>query len=482
MRSRPIRIVPGIIVLLLTGIASCSSETGEENSDSGPESGGSSTGGAPGTGGENVGTGGTTASGGGEASGGALASGGLTAAGGDLGLGGELGSGGSLEGSGGSNPTGARFPFPQNAPSAYCVFPSNYDNADVRAAYELWKETVVTDEGASGHLRVRKPDSGTEIDSTVSEGIGYGLLLSVYMDDQEVFDEIWKYEQLYVNGNGLMNWEVNAQGQVIGSGAALDGDEDMAWALVMADRQWGGQGSLERTYLEYAVELIHAMWDHEIDHTRGDMPLPGDSWGGADITNISYFAPAYYRVFGQVADMEDEWGRAVARSYEILEASLTADSGNVENGLVPAWCNSSGVPVVAYDGAPTHYQNDSTRTPFRIGQDYCYFGEARALSYIQKTTSFFKGVGVDDIVDGYDLDGTPRPDFGVNGLGSASFVGPAAVGASYSTDNQTFIDEAYAALATQELTAGTIYYQKSWAALSLLMMTGGFFEFPEATP
>jgi hypothetical protein len=96
---------------------------------------------------------------------------------------------------------------------------------------------------------------------------------------------------------------------------------------------------------------------------------------------------------------------------------------------------------------------------------------------MKKITSFYTGVGVENIVDGYELDGTPRPDFGTSGIGSASFVGPAAVGASYSADHIAFIDDAYAALITQELTAGTIYYQKSWAALSLLMMTGGFYEF-----
>lgn len=423
------------------------------------------TGGAPPTGG--------TDGGGGTASGGTAGSGGSSSGGTNAG-----GTGGA--GTGGQSPTGAHFPFPQNVKGEYCIFPSSYDNADVRAAYELWKETVVTSEGASGHLRVRKPDSGSQIDSTVSEGIGYGLLLAVYMDDQSTFDEIWKYEQLYLNENGLMHWEISKEGTVIGTGAALDGDEDMAWALVMADRQWGGQGSLDRTYIEYAIDLINAMWEHEIDHTRNDMPLPGDGWGNADITNISYFAPAYYRVFGQVTGQEEAWNRVIDTSYTIIEASLSAQNGNADNGLVPAWCTSSGEPVEAFSGAPLHFQNDSTRTPFRVGQDYCYYGEPRALSYMEKITSFYLSVGVDNIVDGYELDGTPRPDFGTSGLGSASFVGPAAVGASYGSAGQAFVDEAYAALITQELTAGTIYYQKSWAALSLLMMTGGFYEFPAA--
>ena len=111
------------------------------------------------------------------------------------------------------------------------------------------------------------------------------------------------------------------------------------------------------------------------------MLKPGDSWGDTDITNPSYFAPAYYRVFGQVTGREAEWQQVIDSSYEIINRSLNAASGNAENGLVPAWCDSQGTPVEAYAGAPTHFQNDSTRTPFRVAQDYCYYGEPRAISF-----------------------------------------------------------------------------------------------------
>lgn len=385
------------------------------------------------------------------------------------------GDAGANSGAAGS-PNGAAFPFPYNAPGSFCTYPQNYDNADVQAAYDLWKQTVVTDSGAGGFLRVRKPDSGTVIDSTVSEGIGYGMLLAVYMNDPELFDNLWKYEQLHLNANGLMHWEIDPNGTVIGSGGATDGDEDMAWALIMADRQWGGQGTLDDTYLNYAVDLINRIWEHEVDHTRGEMVKAGDEWGDVDITNPSYFAPAYYRVFGQVTGREADWNAVVDSSYLIIERSLNAASGNQENGLVPAWCTSQGVPTEAYAGAPLHFQNDSTRTPFRVGQDYCYFGEPRAKQYLEKISAFYSGVGVANIVDGYDLNGAPRPERSMDGLQAASFVGPAGVGAMNDPLNQVFVDEAYAALATLQLTAGTSYYQKSWTALSLLMMTGNFVE------
>jgi len=67
----------------------------------------------------------------------------------------------------------------------------------------------------------------------------------------------------------------------------------------------------------------------------------------------------------------------------------------------------------------------------------------------------------------------------VGGLQAASFVGPAGVGAMSDAKYQAFLDAAYADVATLNLTAGTIYYQKSWTALSLLMMTGNLVDFTQ---
>lgn len=375
----------------------------------------------------------------------------------------------------------ARFPFPQNVKSQYCIFPTNFDNTRVTAAYKAWYDATVTAAGAGGFLRVKKPDSGSVIGSSVSEGIGYGMLLAVYMNDQNLFDNLWMYEQTHLNANGLMDWEIGPDNLVTsgGRGAATDGDEDMAWALVMADRQWGGSGALDDTYLNHAKRLIELILKYEVDVSRNYLLRPGDQWGNVDVTNISYFAPAYFRIFGQVTGKVEEWNQVIASNYAILERSLNAASGNQNNGLVPAWCDSTGKPVVAYAGAPTHFQHDSTRTPFRIGQDYCYFGEPRALAYLGKISAFYANIGVSNIVDGYNLDGTPRPERAVNGAQAASFVGPAGVGAMSDVQYQAFVDQAYLAVASLNMNAGTIYYQKSWAAMSLLMMTGNFVDFTQ---
>ncbi|MES1188984.1 MAG: glycosyl hydrolase family 8 [Myxococcales bacterium] len=394
-----------------------------------------------------------------------------------------LAGGGSANGGGSGNVAtggtapeqpGARRPFPQHAYGKFCSYPLAADDAAVQVAYKAWKDTTVTADGAGGFLRVRKPDSGAIVGSTASEGIGYGMILAVYFGDQPLFDGLWRYEQLHLDDNGLMNWDVGPDGVVssAGMGGATDGDVDMAWALVMADKQWGGQGTLAKPYLDIAKDLIGRIWSFEVDHKRGEMLMAGDKWGDVDVTNPSYFAPAYFRVFGQVTNKADDWNKVIDANYAILAKSLNATNGNATNGLAPAWCNSSGQPVEAFAGAPTYFQNDATRVPFRVGQDYCYFGEPRAKQYLGQISSFYNGVGVANIVDGYNLDGSPHPDRAVGGLQAASFVGPAGVAAMSDAGFRTLLDQAYAAVATQQLTAGTIYYQKSWTALSLLMLTG----------
>jgi hypothetical protein len=198
------------------------------------------------------------------------------------------------------------------------------------------------------------------------------------------------------------------------------------------------------------------------------------------IFNPSYFAPNQYRIFGEVTGMVAEWNRVIDTGYQVLAASLNTASGNATNGLVPAWCDEAGVPKTPDNGAATNYQYDSARTPFRIGLDYCYSGDARASAYLAKISSFFAGVGAANIVDGYDLDGTPHPDPASpsGSPQSAVFVGSAAVGAMHAASFATFQNDAYARLATGELLARSVYYNLSWTTLTLLMLTGNLVEYP----
>jgi endo-1,4-beta-D-glucanase Y len=376
-----------------------------------------------------------------------------------------------------------RFPFPQNQRLPHLSYPRHADAGDVRGAFERWRDEIVTSDGARGGLRTRRPDTPDgQANSTVSEGIAYGMIIAVMMDDQAMFDGFWTYARCFLNKSGLMDWYIAPDGQKpLAVGAASDADEDMAWALIMADRQWGGAGSLGESYASIALRLIDAIYNTEVDHDRWpDMFLPGDDWRGRDVFNPSYFAPNQYRLFGEVSGNAGAWQRVVDRGYEVLERSLNDASGNRKNGLVPAWCDSSGTPVEAFPGAMTNYQYDSARTPFRMAQDYAVSGDERARAYLARTSAFFANIGADALVDGYTLDGKPAPDprSPAQNPGSAVFVACAAAGAMHDPKYADFVDAAYARVRTGQLLTRSRYYNHCWTVLGLLMLTGNLNELP----
>jgi len=274
-----------------------------------------------------------------------------------------------------------------------------------------------------------------------------------------------------------MHWEITPDGSgttANGQNAATDGDEDMAYALLWADARWGGKGALSDTYKGYALKQIDLIWKYEIDHGMGDAVTAGDHFGGAEVLNISYFAPAYYRVFGQATGKSSDWDKVVASSYKILNATLNATNKNADNGLVPAWSTPAGVPQApSGTSMPTNHQLDSCRTPFRFGQDACWFADPRAKTYLAKISAFYQQVGADKIANGYNLDGSANPTTPTLHQ-SAAFVGPAAVGAMSDPAYAKLRDQGYQGVATLMQLDGSTYYTESWTALSLLMMTGGF--------
>jgi endo-1,4-beta-D-glucanase Y len=371
--------------------------------------------------------------------------------------------------------------------------------------YDQWKQHLVTSDGVGANCnpcrRVKRPaEPGLQKDSTVSEGIAYGMIIAVYMNDQSLFDDLWRYEQAHTASVGfmqttpssLMNWYIYANGNVSdgsqgdpdGHGAATDADEDMAWALVMADKQWGGKGSLGDSYANYAKKLISDIWNYEIYNYK--TPKNGSGWGDDNCLNISYFAPSHYRVFGAYTG-ENRWTSSVVPNvYAIIAASLNPTNGNQDNGLVPAFSTNTGAnDKCGTNGSSNQkhwYQYDSCRTPFRIGIDACLNDASEAKAYVAKTSSFFVPKGAEGILDGYELNGTDKPEFPggtYKGL-SAAFIGPAGVGAMVpqsGKDYQSFVDDVYAHLRENNMWTGGQYYDESWTVLSLLMMTGNYIDF-----
>ncbi|HEX2873323.1 MAG TPA: glycosyl hydrolase family 8, partial [Polyangiaceae bacterium] len=107
--------------------------------------------------------------------------------------GGAVGGGAGADATGGSRPvyTGPGFA------------PTNVTLQDARAAYEAWKAAHLED-CTGGVWRVRWET--TKLDASVSEGIGYGMLLTVSHDDRAAFDGLAAYATKMNDANGLMHW------------------------------------------------------------------------------------------------------------------------------------------------------------------------------------------------------------------------------------------------------------------------------------
>ena len=263
-------------------------------------------------------------------------------------------------------------------------------------------------------------------------------------------------------------------GSCSGGGSATDGDEDMAYALLMASKQWPTKPS----YASDATALINAILQYEVDSSN--VLKPGDNFGGAGEMNPSYLAPSYYRAFAK-ATGNTKWMAVLDTSYSIIAAA----SGMY--GLVPNWAASNGTGVAGptNDGTGVDFGYDACRTPFRIGIDYCLNGEARAQTYAAKIAAFYgsksTATTTSAIMDGYTTTGmNPSGTLGDYAAGMA-FIGPGGV-AAMAAGNDTLRNIAYTT-AWADTTQGAMrlsgvfsYYQASWGVLSMMAMSGNFWD------
>lgn len=242
------------------------------------------------------------------------------------------------------------------------------DESLLAEEYSTWKQRHFRDCGDGTACIPR--DEG----DCISEGVAYGMLLGAGYDDRDSFDRLWAYFEQHKNGNGVMNWQTNACGAAISDGSATDGELDAAMALIQAGCRWGG------SYENDARELLQAILDSEVTTCDNRTILkPGDNFGGCDRTNPSYFAPAYYKVFASLTG-NSTWTDLANDSYELL-ASLQGSM----SGLVPNWTDSNASIPGGTDG---QYGADASRTPWRIATDYAWFGEQRAVTFLDNVSSY----------------------------------------------------------------------------------------------
>ena len=270
-------------------------------------------------------------------------------------------------------------------------------NAQPKVGAKQWKQ--VLDSTWQGLKRrnidaystglIHRPKSETPGDA-VSEGVGYGMLLALYANDQVYFDKIFKAGKQY-GLNACQNWRINKDGSNGGQNSASDADEDIALALIFADtlQRKGIWKSSDINYKNEAQGIVDCIWNYL--RSDGGLP-PGNQWDPG--YNIGYFAPAWYRIFNKFDSQKRDWMKVVNRSYSIIEANPAYDIG-----MVPDWASHSGG---FYNGQPLGYNpylsgraffKDAIRVLWRIANDAIWFDEQRAKTFLTKSLDFIKPKG-----------------------------------------------------------------------------------------
>ncbi len=372
-------------------------------------------------------------------------------------------------------PFGSRpltYPSPISLPSR----PLAELDAAVTSFYDRWKAAYVAS-GCGGRYVKTGGGTGAKDAITVSEGHGYGMILAALMHGHDpearaLFDDFHAVYRRFPSAmnRDLMAWAIGPNCAAIeGPNSATDGDLDIAFALLLANRQWGSAGTVD--YLGEAKRIISAIATSDLN-SQTRLPLLGD-WARTakyyQATRPSDFMPDHLRAFAAVSHAT-AFSDGVEQLYDT--AARVQMSAAPTTGLLPDFViDAATTPRPAppdflegpHDGA---YFYNACRVPWRIGTDAVVSGDPRARALLMPMNAFIKRAAAGDpakISAGYRLDGVP-----LGNEASGAFIAPFAVAAMVVGD-RPWLDAIWDWMVQAPLDD---YYADSLRLLSMIVVAG----------
>ena len=206
----------------------------------------------------------------------------------------------------------------------------------------------------------------------------------------------------------------------------------------------------------------------------GDWVHPGSSmlYNGA---RTSDFMGDHFRAF-QAVTGDPVWAAVIDQSYNVAEAIQTNYSP--QTGLLPDFVqdldsNPRPADVGFLEGARDGwYAYNACRVPMRTGLDYLISGDPRAKQTVDRMNVWVKTTSNGDpnqILDGYEMDGTPTS----YGTDQMSFVAPFGVSAMVDADNQKWLNDIWDDVVARDINQQACY-ENSIKLLSMLIMSGNW--------
>ncbi|GGU83033.1 hypothetical protein GCM10010275_17800 [Streptomyces litmocidini] len=313
--------------------------------------------------------------------------------------------------------------------------------------YNRWKAAFVRQNCGNGWYQIISPDADHPY---VAEAQGYGMVVTATMagadpDAKKIFDGLvkWKIDHpSSVNPDLLAAEQDTACKSVNGGDGATDGDMDVAYGLLLADKQWGSGGTYD--YKDLALKHIAAIKKDEVNPTTkllklGDWSSSGDQY--YYVSRTSDWMVDHFRAF-RAASGDTTWDAVrSAHQTQISRLQSTYASGT---GLLPDFVvdtNTTPRPApgqVLEDPNDGSYWWNACRTPWRIADDAVTSGDATSLAAARKVNGWIKtktGGDPNKIGIGYKLNGTQ-----ISSGSEAAFFAPFAVAAMTDPGSQAWLD------------------------------------------
>jgi endo-1,4-beta-D-glucanase Y len=381
-------------------------------------------------------------------------------------------------------------PFPQHVHYQEGVIKPNHIGQaqlddTVRAFYNLWKARYIRNDCGPGQYYIWfEKQGGNKV--CVSEGQGYGMVIVALMagydrSARELFDGLYAYYQAHPSGSSrlLMAWAQTRTFKDAGKSSATDGDLDIAYALLLADAQWGSNGRIN--YRQAAREMIAAIMKQEINPVNFSVLLSDaiekDSPDYFDMRS-SDFMPAHFRAFRKIS-ADPGWEKVIDNNYALfsaLQKKYSPDAGllpdfilHIDKTAQPA---SGRYLESRYDGA---YNYNACRVPWRIATDFICNGDEHAKKIAGKINHWIKettGGDPDEISAGYSLDGD---DLNGRHFEALSFIAPFAVSAMIDKNNQVWLNRLWDYIIHFPLDEFD-YYDNTIKMINMIILSGNYWK------
>ena len=352
--------------------------------------------------------------------------------------------------------------------------------------YTQWKKQFVKTVKGKPQSFIWFENKENDNKQCVSEGQGYGMIITAFIAGQDVttketYDDLFRYYRAHHSSKSkyLMAWAQTTNGKDLDKTSATDGDMDIAYSLLLANKQWGDGGTIN--YLNEAKAMIGAIMQYEINHITWSVLLSDavendskDYYG----MRSSDFMPSHFKAFERVTH-DERWQKVIDANYKLFNQLTTEYSPDA--GLLPDFIvHTNKLPKPAppnfleskYDG---YYNYNACRVPWRIAVDYLLTGDKRSKAIADKINRWIRQTTdnkTDNLSAGYTLSGD---DIKGRNFEALSFIAPFGVSAMVDNANQQWLNKLWDYLTTFKL-KDFDYYDNTIKLLDMIIISGNYWE------